>query len=307
MSINVMLFFIYAPSYDDNSGGSIALHRLCHIINKSSDHNAYLVPFGYRKNDFLKKIKAYLKGNIKRPKNYKKNPNWDTPIWNKINIPSTGVVIYPEITENNPLEIKNVVRWLLHQPGFHTGQINYGENELYFKFNSAIKDFKNKNSFLSKNELKVIYYPIDIYNATNTTARDIESCYMVRKGNYKKFIHDGNSIQLDGKTHTEISAIFRRAKRFICYDDYTAYSIFAILCGCESIVVPGENVSIDSWYPNESDRFGIAYGITENQLEWARSTQHKVLEHVINEHKKTEERVSLCLQEIEEFFNAAPK
>lgn len=302
-----MLVFIYAPSYDDNSGGSIVLHRLCHIINQIENFSAYIIPFGYPHKKFLKKCKAAINGSLTKPKNYIINQNWNTPIWNKTSIPINAVVIYPEMIDGNPLEATHIVRWLLHQPGFHTGKINYGENELYFKFNSAIKDFKNKNSFLSKNELKVIYYPIDIYNATNTKARDIESCYMVRKGNYKKFIHDGNSIQLDGKTHTEISAIFRRAKRFICYDDYTAYSIFAILCGCESIVVPGENVSIDSWYPNESDRFGIAYGITENQLEWARSTQHKVLEHVINEHKKTEERVLLCLQEIEEFFNAAPK
>lgn len=297
-----MKFFIYTDSYNPNIGGSIVLHRLCHIINTISSHDAYLIPFGYPKKGVTKRFQALLKGNLIKPKNFKIHPEWKTPIWGASNIPKNEIVIYPEITNGNPLDIKNVVRWFLHQPGFHTGEVDYGDNEIYFKFNSAIKDFYHKNSYLSENELKVIYYPIDIYNIKKIEKKDIESCYMIRKGHYKKFIHDENSILLDGKTHQEIASIFRRSKRFICYDDYTAYSIFSILCDCESIVVPDENTPLNTWYPNESDRFGIAYGLDEEQLEWARKTRHKVREHVISEHKKSEERVLLCLQEIEEYF-----
>lgn len=49
-----MNIYIYASSYDENSGGSVVLHRLCHIINKHSSHSAYLVkldPFHYGKNN----------------------------------------------------------------------------------------------------------------------------------------------------------------------------------------------------------------------------------------------------------------
>ncbi|WP_373767877.1 WavQ [Glaesserella sp.] len=296
-----MQFFIYAPTYNPNNGGGIVLHRLCHIINEQTPYSAYLVPFGYPVKG-VKKIRRWFRGTHIKPRDYITHHLWNTPVWSSTKIPSDGVAIYPEMTEGNPLGVNHVVRWLLHQPGFHTGKIQYGSNELYFKFNSAIRDFHHENSVLSKNELKVIYYPIDIYhNEQLETTRDIESCYMIRKGSNKTFIHDENSVGLDGKSHQECAAIFRRAKRFICYDDYTAYSIFAILCGCESIVVPAEDVAIEQWYPNETDRYGIAYGFSEEQLNWARQTKHKVFEHVQAEHKLSENRALVCITEIKEF------
>lgn len=298
-----MEFFIYANSYDPNSGGTIVLHRLCHLINQVTPHSAYLVPFGYPLKGW-KKVRRFLRGELIRPRHFRLHPDWNTPVWHKTAIPHDAFAVYPEITNGNPMNSAKVIRWLLHQPGFHTGKIEYGPNELYFKFNSAIHDFSYKNSTLSQNELKVVYYPIDIYCEAkeNRQMRDIESCHMIRKGGDKQMIHPQESVALDGKSHQEIADIFRRTKRFICYDDYTAYSIFAVLCGCESVVVPGENVSLEKWYPNESDRYGIAYGISEEQLAWADKTKHKVLEHILAEHEKTEERVKICINEIVSFF-----
>lgn len=289
-----MRFFIYALNFDINSGGSIVLHRLCHLINTLTEHSACLVPLDFPIRD--------NEGRLYFPAQFKTNPQWHTPVVCTISYPENSIVIYPEITNGNPLGIKNVVRWLLHQPGFHTGKINYGAGELYYKFNSAIDDFYYENSRLSELELKVIYYPIQLYYQPNQTERDIECCHMVRKGKTKTFIHDENSIALDDKSHEEIAQIFKRAKRFICYDDYTAYSIFAVLAGCESIVVPAPDISIEQWYPNITDRYGIAYGFSEEQLQWARETKHKVLEHVIQEHQLTDQRVLACINEMCKFF-----
>ena len=210
-------------------------------------------------------------------------------------------MIYPEVVKGNPLGIRHVVRWLLHQPGFHTSQIHYGKNELYFKFNSAINDFQRESCTLAQHEMKVIYYPIDTY-ANRGLSRDIDCCYMVRKGTDKPQMHPTDAVCLDGKSHTEIAAIFNRARQFICYDDYTAYSLFAVLSGCESIVVPGEDVSLEDWYPNISDRYGLAYGFSEDQRVWATQTKDKVFEHILNEHKKVECCVAQCLTEIADFF-----
>lgn len=300
-----MIVFIYAPSYDSNNGGTVVLHRLCHILNGINGCESYLVKTSSRKKSFLRYFrKKFL--NFKKRDNYKTNINWNTPVWNKYNYPKNSVVVYPEITNGNPLEIKNVVRWLLHQPGFHTQEINYSSGELYFKFNSAINDFHYPGSKLSKYEMKVIYYPIDIYHTNNcddTLNRDILSCHMIRKGTEKEHVHNEQSIALDGLEHEEIANIFRRSKKFICYDDYTAYSIFAVLSGCESIVIPDGKTSIDDWYPNIEDRYGIAYGLSEEQREWALKTKHKVLEHVINEHNKSQRNVETCLKEIIQYFN----
>ncbi|BES82991.1 hypothetical protein PEC302107_09310 [Pectobacterium araliae] len=299
-----MIVFIYAPSYDENNGGAIVLHRLCHLLNQTQKCNAYLVKISTKKRKaaFLRDIFSKICPN-KKDEKYQTNKIWDTPVWHKYSMPKNSVVIYPEIINDNPLGIKNVVRWLLHQPGFHTNEINYSPNELYFKFNSAIDDFFYPGSRTSQNELKVIYYPIDLYNSKNNEERDIPSCHMIRKGTNKKFIHDKNSIPLDGLTHKEIAKIFRRSEKFICYDDYTAYSIFAVLCGCESIVVPDDTTSIEQWYPNITDRYGIAYGLNDAQRQWAIETRHKVLEHIISEHSNCEKNVEICLREIKSYFN----
>ncbi len=306
------MIFIYAPSYDMNNGGTVVLHRLCHILNEIGGCESYLIKTSshkHKRSFFRYFMKKHFR--FKNKNNYKTNINWNTPIWDKYNYPKDSVIIYPEIINGNPLGIKNVVRWFLHQPGFHTNEVSYSSGELYFKFNSAINDFYYPCSKTSSNEMKVIYYPIDIYNKKNdhskTHNRDIPSCHMIRKGTHKKHIHSEQSISLDGLEHEEIADIFIRSRKFFCYDDYTAYSIFAVLSGCESIVIPDEETSIDDWYPNIEDRYGIAYGLSDEQREWAFKTKHKVLEHIINEHKKSQRNVEICLEEIIQYFNLKRK
>lgn len=291
-----MNIFIYTSPYDENTGGIIALHRLCHVINTATEHKAFLIGHTWS-HPFFKRLRYKIKKkNILTVKD-----GWNTPVWSKRSFPKDVVVIYPEVVEGNPLNIKNVVRWFLHQPGFHTGKVVYGQNELFFKFNSAINDFQRTQCKLAEHELKVIYYPIETY-ANQHAVRDIDCCYMVRKGQDKPHVHPQGALCLDGKSHREIAEIFNRAKQFISYDDYTAYSLFAVLSGCESIVVPADGVSLLDWYPNVSDRYGLAYGFSQEQREWAAQTKSEVLQHIVTEHKKVEQCVAQCLDEVKDFF-----
>lgn len=301
--------YIYAPDYDENSGGSIALHRLCHLINQIDGYSGYLVP---RKAEVIRfhsvrtmlgSLKSAFFITLKGARRLRVNKYWDTPVRKKhLHIKDKDIVVYPEVTFGNPLGAKNVVRWFLHQPGHFHKEFCFGVNELYFKFNTAICDFKYCYSKTSSNELKVIYYPLDIYNVDQVVKRDIDS-HIVRKGKDKKKIHNNESVAIDGMSHEEVASILKRSKRFISYDDYTAYSIFAVLCGCESIVVPGVGVKKEEWYPNKSDRYGIAYGTDQVELDWAMRTREKVLEHVRSEHDRSLKCVSDFLIESSEYFN----
>ncbi|MEZ9923954.1 WavQ [Vibrio breoganii] len=305
-----MKFYIYAPSYNENSGGCVVLHKLVHIINEETEHTADLVPHILEQFRLggLRTLASNAYAYLALRKNkffFNRNSSFNTPV--KTNVTEDelkdSIVVYPEITFGNPLGAKNVVRWFLHQPGHFTGEVCYGTGELYFKFNSMIRSFDLYKSKLSKSELKVIHYPTEIYNTDSVIKERKGDCYMIRKGGHKAKVHDDTAICLDGLSHTEISEIFKKSKRFISYDDYTAYSIFAILSGCESVVVPDVNISKQQWYPLESDRYGIAYGFSEDEKVWANSTKNKVLEHVESEHQRSVSNVKKFVEESIEYFN----
>lgn len=308
-------YIIFAPSYLETSGGIVVLHKLCSILNDLG-HESYLYPSfeTYELNKIkpvytcLRYIKARL-STIFRP--YKTNPAFNTPVWRgKHNdFDDHYIIIYSEIVFGNPLKAKNVVRWLLHQPGFHSGKIYYGQNELYFKFNSAINDFSFPGSVTSSSYLKIIHYPLEYYNMKDIPSNRKGTAYCLRKGKHKKIQHDlKNSILIDGKTntqgksHKEVSDIFKSVETFISYDTYTAYSIFAVLCGCISIVIPDEGVKKEEWYPNETDRYGLAYGFDEIEIENSKLTAPLVKKHIEKEEKNSIDNVRNFVKEVENYF-----
>lgn len=300
-------FVIFTPPYDENSGGIVVLHKLCHVLNELG-FESYVKPYSYsyevNKNNWKRFLFNLCKWSILSSlKRFKVNKAFNTPIYNRSKVDESFIVVYPEVVFGNPMEAKNVVRWLLHQPGFHENHINYGKNELYYKFNSAIEDFYFPGSVTSRNELKVIHYPLEYYNLTNNSTERKGTAYCLRKGKGKKIIHDlTDSILIDGKNHAEVSEIFKKVKTFISYDTLTAYSIFAVLCGCESVVIPDEGVGVEDWYPDEADRYGIAYGLEESNINASLKTANLVKERVINEERKVLDRVAVFANEAQQVF-----
>lgn len=304
-------FLIVAPGYMDTNGGVVVQHKLCHLLN-SIGYEAHLYPLvncrisvphgrlrcvwdGFKDdlNLFLYRIgkrfatNSYFKTPIACDYNWKKSEDW--------------IVVYPEIVTGNPLRAKNVVRWLLHQPGYFSKMVCYGRGELYFRYGSNIKPFFVDGSWTSENLLKVIHYPTEHYNMDHVKEIRAGVAYCIRKGKNKslKFLPE-NAILIDGMTHEEVSKIFKRVKCFISFDDYTAYSWFALMCGCDVVVVPTEGVSEEQWYPEAIDRYGIAYGI--DRLEWARNTAHLQLERLARLAEESEYAARNFAAECIDFF-----
>ncbi|MEM5549625.1 hypothetical protein WNY63_02600 [Pseudoalteromonas neustonica] len=243
-------YIIFAPSFDENVGGVIAMHRLCHILNEQGEN-------------------AFLWHDEVSPFNVCSSFNTPTIFTKDLN---DFIVIYMEVVSANPLNCPHVVRWFLNKPGFFTGNINYGENELYFFFQEVFKD----SSYAAKHKLYVTYFIKHIYKNNKRGDRE-GSCYMMRKGRGRKIVHDhGNSIQIDGLPHDELALIFNKTKFFYCYDLHSAYTYFASLCGCIPIVIPQEGLSEFEWQPEERLRYGVAYGDTIQQVEYAKSTSNKL-------------------------------
>lgn len=303
-------FLIFTPSYNENSGGVVVLHKLCHVLNELG-YESYVKPYTYsyevKKNNWKQFIWRLIKWSLLSSiRGFKINPAFNTPVFEGDTAGDDCIVIYPEVVFGNPLNARNVVRWLLHQPGFHQEHFFYGKNELYFKFNSAIEDFYFHGSVTSSRELKVIHYPLEYYNLDGVASERVGTAYCLRKGRSKQIVHDlTDSILIDGKSHAEIACIFKNVKQFISYDTYTAYSIFAVLCGCQSVVIPDEGVSIDEWYPNKSDRYGIAYGF--QNIDEANKTAFHVKEHVQMEEGKVKDNVASFAEEAVCYFSDSKK
>lgn len=296
-------------SYNENCGGDIVLHKLCDLINRLG-REAYLYPevrnFEFGKNNFINPIVRVVKDYILNitGSRLKLNKSLITPVL-EIDLKfidfNDWIVVYSETIFGNPLCAKNIVRWFLHNPGHHTGSIYYGSNELYFRYHTGIKKYTSSFSSLSDTELNIIHYPTDLYNEINTSTQRVGTAYCIRKGKGKKIVHDlSESILIDGKSHEEISNIFKRVKQFISYDTYTAYSIFSVLCGCESIIIPDENISEEEWMPDVSDRYGLAYGF-EN-LEKSNLTKEKLISKILNEENRNLTNVANFIKEADKFF-----
>lgn len=283
-------YVICSRSYDENNGGIIALHRLCHLLNEAGE-DAYLWnPIEWHLSTWHSKnlgFKTRLIIEIKRLWNrfffspMSINPLFNTPEIRQENIPKDAIVIYPEVVEGNPLGLKNVVRWFLNKPGLLSGKVDYGKNELYFYFNPQFK-----LGSAQQTQLKILYVLDSIYFERDTKERE-GTCYILRKGSAREIIHDlTDSVLVDGMSHHEISKIFNETIMCISYDTQTMLSKYAALCGCLSIVIPEDGIDKETWRPNLADRYGVAYGFDD--LEWAESTSIKVKQSFLAQKSQTE-------------------
>jgi hypothetical protein len=303
-------FLIYAPPFQTDDGGAIVLHRLCALLNDLG-YEAYLarlfVGSPIYPQNFLRPlvslVKYFLLSHFTK---LQTNPEWSTPVLSSPSHPlgRDWIVVYPEIVFGNPLQAECVVRWFLHRPGFHMGQFFFGCGEYHVDFNAFAKDFSYPGSRMAKAALNVLAFPFEYYNLDGALPPKLRNgtAYCIRKGKGKPFLHDvSNSVLIDGKSHAEVAAIFKRVNRFISYDPHTAYSWFAVLCGAESVVVPDSGVPKHGWYPDPADRYGVAYGFDD--LDWAKQTAPEVLARLKAKEAQSIESVKRFAEDALQFFD----
>lgn len=259
-------YVIYTPSFSDTNGGAIFLHGLADMLAGLGE-NAAVTPMAplYRtgKRD---RIRRFF-----RPDPFDTMPGSKAGVVSRREIGDDDIVVYPEIVPGNPLGARNVVRWLLYKPGvFH--RFAPGPDEMFF----AVGDFCDVPQVTGGAARLTAWRVHPAYRDPCETRRR-GSCYMLRKGREKAIAHDlTDSVRLDGKSHDEIAAAFRRAEVFYCYDEMTLYAQYAVLCGCPTVVVPGPFFDRHAAYvaARPMARYGVSYGT--GHLDHARATMHLV-------------------------------
>lgn len=248
-------YIVWAYPFQSNSGGVIVLHKLCHMLNELGQ-------------------KAYLWPGEGSFDNFQLYEKYNTPMASMSDL-TDSIIIYPEIVVGNPLNAKNVVRWILNTPGVIGGDGIYGENDLLFYFSKAF----NSNKRTQGNYLQ-------IFEMNNAMYQDYKkertgSCYVKRKGRARELVHD--LLESEEITNTspsqELVDLFNKKEYFFSYDDATFLLLQAAMCGCISVVIPKDGVTPYHWRNlSPTRKTGIAYGFDD--IEHALNTKENVRKHL---------------------------
>lgn len=296
-----MNFIVYSPRYDENSGGAIVLHKLCHLLN-CIGHNAMLWPIGIpikvngKETDFLRQAILYY-GTLFCRKPFFMHSGYITPLASKQDI-NDSIVIYPEVIDDNPLGARRYVRWFLHRPGFHKKKYHYNSGDLYFFYQKAFDHCIN--NMVCGGQLFVIEYFSDVYVNRNSAKRE-KVCYMIRKGTNRKDLPNLKNLWVvDNLTHTEMAMAFNNCSYCYFYDTHTLYSTYSAMCGCIPIIVPEKGVSKTEWVSEKKYHYGIAYG--EEDINNARNTYPLLIDRIKSDEKNSLDSVKYFADFVSRYF-----
>lgn len=311
--METLKFVIVSPR--QKYGGAIALHALCKYINDIG-YKAYIYYIGeydFYENQGVRQIIKQVLFQISdvRKKMFVKLIKEESLVNNGsytgyINEPVKGcsrkifpcvdkntIVVYPDVVYGNFLHAKNVVRWLLYYNRYD--EKAYGKNDIFF----AYRDIFNDNKFNPQNRiLNIAWFDLNLYKQTNFEKRS-GTCYIVRKGaNRDDLPKKFDGVIIDSLSEKKKVEILNNCEYCISYDTQTAYSTIAAICGCKSIVIPEYGKSYSDYRENDEERYGVAFGMSDEQLAWADSTQKKARERYVklNEKGKAETKkfVEIC-------------
>lgn len=303
---NKKTFVVMAGDYNDLSGGIVALHLLCHLLNVSG-HHAFIcntvsasearptTAFG----GVGSALRAWFRWHVReKRRRLRTSETLRTPVIDDVSVVRNSaqwVVVYPETIFGNPLAARNVVRWYLHHPGYFTGAVGVGRSEVHVRYSEWQRLPNVEWCHQYAKVLRPFVVP-ECYHLPEFNHFREGSCYCLRKGRGRE-VGDSfdKSLLIDNLTHAETARLLQSVKTFVSYDMYTAFSLFAVLCGADSVVVPDPGLTSEQWLRSEEERWGIAYGFDD--LPRARETAHLQRERIVS----MQEQSAQCVAEFASF------
>jgi len=223
-------YVVWTPPYDRRSGGIMVMHRLCHELNERGQE-------------------AYI--NVDQV-----NTKWNTPYYGKTAL-ENPIVVYPEITHGNPLGYQTVVRYILNNIGKLSGPTAYPPTDILFAFSHMFNDW-------GAPEERIMFLPVidtEVYKDTGQH-RD-KALYYIGKGSRRYFIDETfDAIAIDNQTGADpqnLSHLLQTATVLYCYDNITAMTELARLCGCPVVLVPNGEYSEEKYQEHEMGMEGLGW------------------------------------------------
>ena len=311
-----MKFIIVSPR--QHSGGSIVLHRLCQYLqDQGHEASVFLICRGcfsskrtflswfiwlcYNIADFVAyhvfKLLAGI-GFVAPFENFFYSPIKNIKRWYGFKVPSDVIVVYPEIVYGNPLHAQKVVRWLLYFNKFHDDKA-FGNKDLVFCY----RDIFNDSQLNPKGRrLGFSYFDFGMYKQTNFAERQ-GVCYILRKGKNRKDLPStfiGPII--DNLSECRKVKILNRCEYCYLYDTQTFYGTIAAVCGAIPIVVLEKGKTRNDYLGNGETGYGVAYGDTESEVDFAIKTRNLCLEDLKKLEIYGEQQVIEFIKTCEDYF-----
>ena len=270
---------IYTYDFDMGIGGIKVMHKLCHILNELG-YASYLMPI-----HMSDTFQIY----------YDNTPLVTHEILNDI---ENCIVIYPEGTQYNPLNSKNVVRWILGPPDNNV-MLTWNKSDMIlwymdYYYNELVGQRDNQ-MFVTETHCDIFY---------NHNIKRSGSSYCIRKCKDPKFIHPDDSIFVPyhaAGNLVKLAKQFNQIEKFYCYDNYTFLYVQAALCGCISIVIPDGSKTKQEWLNGSRlNQYGIAYG--EDDIGRAQETLPLLMQEIKQVDLDTKQQIHIFINKCKELF-----
>jgi hypothetical protein len=222
-------YYIWTPGYYSICGGIKVMHRLCHELNEAG-------------------CRAYVNNPLV-------NPKWNTPFGERRN-KDNFIAIYPEIILNNPFNAKHVVRYILYKQ-----EKQYEPGEIIVPYTRAF-------NWMNLPEERILYLPVietDIFTDPGLP-RHGRAFYVGKGANSPRVPETEGLPQVTpSMAHNpyELAKIFQKLELLYTYDNMTAITAVARLCGCPVVTIPDGSFSKEHYEQCEDGREGLGFGIAE--------------------------------------------
>lgn len=270
-----MNWIVDVPPYDETTGGSIALHKLAHIL-ESIGEKAYLTT--------KEKKQGWLGGYV---------DNLDLQFIDAVWVANENTSVTP-FNKRFPW-----VTWILLTPGQLYGPRYFRPDEMIYLYS---RYYTMNPAFKVHGILGVYDFKPEVFVDEGRERKG--ECYTIRKGIHKiRNCHKPDAISFDRmhkKSDSWLRETFNTCKKFISYDDVTMLSLFAAMCGCESVVVPGDLPAHEWRLKIPYLRYGIAYGDSQYELDRAKETRPEILPNIERLEQESDEQVREMVAHVKE-------
>jgi hypothetical protein len=267
-------YFIWAPPFDNASGGIVVMHRMAVELQKSGECVYINTPVQNKKRDMV----LVMEDGIPR-----------------------SIAVYPEIIQGNPFGAETVVCYLLNIPGVCGGPSSINDYEKTDFFYIYDRLFNSKIGLPEENILHCPHIDLDVFYDKHLP-RVGRAVY---RGKGKQPDHPlANYPLIGGKEsfrgdegQARLCELLNRCSLLYVYDPATAITDIARLCGCPVVIIPDGSYTKEEYQQHEFYAAGgVGWGVEEAAIARATIDGEKMRQFYIEAEKIFQEKLTKFIE-----------